>query len=44
MNVTLLKALVALVPAGILFAGSALLFLRGGLSALSYSCSAQDVW
>jgi hypothetical protein len=29
MNVTLLKALVALVPAGILFAGSALLFLRG---------------
>jgi hypothetical protein len=29
MNVTLLKALVALVPAGILFVGSVLLFLRG---------------
>ena len=28
MNVTLLKALVALVPAGILFVGSMLLFLR----------------
>jgi hypothetical protein len=28
MNVTLLKALVALVPAGILFVGSVLLFLR----------------
>src|SRR5437016_756028 len=29
MNVTLLKALVALVPAGMLFSGSVLLFLKG---------------
>jgi hypothetical protein len=29
MNITLLKALVALVPAGMLFAGSMVLFLRG---------------
>ena len=29
MNVTLLKALVALLPAGMLFSGSLILFLRG---------------
>ena len=29
MNVTLLKALVALVPAGMVFSGSVLLFLKG---------------
>ena len=29
MNVTLLKALVALVPAGMLFSGAVVLFLRG---------------
>lgn len=29
MNVTLLKALIALIPAGVLFSGSAVLFSRG---------------
>jgi hypothetical protein len=44
MNAALFKALVALVPAGILFIGSVFLFLEEGLSALSYSCSTQGVW
>jgi len=45
MNATLSKALVALMPAGVLFVGSVLLFLlEKRLSALSYSCSVQDVW
>lgn len=43
MNVTLLKALVALVAACILLSGSVVLFFRGRTLS-SYICSAQEVW
>jgi len=41
MNVTLLKALIALLPVGMLFSGSAVLFLEESLGALSFSCLAR---